>query len=121
MSITASDKPENPYFSHGLGFSGFCHNLQLGRPESCGALFTKAYEPERLAAIQQQADNIHTAALSGVEAVGVLLAVALQSGELPHSRAIDAGWLVEFLAEIAANASTFSANAEYTLEHGALR
>lgn len=113
----AGDK--NPFFSHGIGFAGLCHNLQLGNPQACGALFTKAYAPQRLAAIVRQAENIHAAALTGVRTVGTLLAVALASGELPNSAAISAGWLVEFLGEIAEDASVFEANAAYTLEHGA--
>ncbi len=112
---------KNPYFSHGLGFTGFCHNLQMGTPEAAGGQFHKGYEPRRLAAIKQQGENIHHAALHGLKTLGVLLAVAQQSGELPKGEVMNAGWLVEFLAEIAADASTFAANAGFTLEHGPLR
>lgn len=120
MSEHTKGVDSNPYMEHGIGFSGFCHNLQLGSPQACGALFHKAYEPERLAAIRRQADNIHDAAVSGMKAVGTLLAVVVASGELPENTVSDAGWLIEFLAGIAADTSVFSANAAHTLEHGAL-
>lgn len=113
-----ADKNPDPYFSHGVGFAGFCHNLQLGRPESCGALFHKGYEPQRLAAIAQQASNIKGEALRGLKTVGVLLAIAQTTGELPSGTVSSAGWLVEFLAEMAEDTSVFSTNATWTLEHG---
>lgn len=120
MSKNNRSQNENPFFSHGLRFAGFCHNLQLGEPEACGALFSKAYEPNRLAAIKQQADNIHDAAVDGMKTIGALLALAAAAGDLPETTVSNAGWMIEFLAEVACDTSVFAENARFALEHGSM-
>lgn len=111
---------DNPYFSHGIEFSGLCHNLTNQPMEWAGGLFTKEYDPLRLQAIKQQANNIEHSALSGAQAVGSLLAVAIQTGELDKGTIESAGWLVKFLADLAKDAGLISSNAGHAAEHGAL-
>ncbi|MBZ0090955.1 MAG: hypothetical protein K8F27_01840 [Sulfuricellaceae bacterium] len=111
---------ENPYFSHGIEFSGLCHNLQNQPPEWAGGLFTKEYDPLRLIAIERQADNIEQSALSGAKAVGELLAVAIRTGELDKNTIESAGWLIKFLADLAQETGVISSSARHTVEHGAL-
>lgn len=75
---------ENPHFAHGTGIEGLCHNLQAYPQEWAGAIFTNAYNPQRLDAIASQASNVKMQALMGVRTVGAMLAVAAQSGELDN-------------------------------------
>ncbi|MCC6658903.1 MAG: hypothetical protein IT512_12025 [Rhodocyclaceae bacterium] len=111
---------KNPHLEHGVGISGLVHNLQNLPQEWAGATFHGAYEPQRLAAIALQADNVKTSSLSGLRAAGKILAIAAQSGELATDENIDAGWLVEFLAELADAMDVLAHNARYVQEHGPL-
>ncbi len=108
----------NPHMEHGPGIQGLVHNLQNLPPEWGGADFTSAYSPLRLAAITRQADNVKGQALAGLRTVGNLLAVAVQSGECEKNVSMDAGWLVEFLGDIAKLMDTIEHNARHAQEHG---
>lgn len=109
----------NPYLAdHSI--AGLMHNLQNLPPEWAGAIFTAAYAPQRLAAIAQQAANLKDAALLGVQTTGTLLAQAARTGELDADALSNTGFLVEFLAEIAASFDVIAANARHTQEHGSL-
>jgi len=111
---------ENPHFAHGVGIAGFCHNLQNFPQEWGLALFTGDYEPGRLDAIAKQADNVKQQALTGIETVGSLLAIAALNGELTKEETAGAGWLVKFLGEVASSMAAFRASAEFDREHGSL-
>ncbi len=111
---------ENPHFAHGLGVAGLVHNLQNLPPEWGGAIFTRAYAPQRLAAISRQAENIKTQTLVGVQTAGNLLAQAAQTGELSAKDAANVGWLIEFLGELATAMDVLGDNARHALEHGPL-
>lgn len=109
---------QNPHMAHGLGIEGLCHNLQVYPPEWAGAIFTGAYDPQRLEAIACQARNIKQQALEGVKTAGVMLALGMQSGELEEGAAMNAGWLVQFLGEIASLMDVMEANAQHDRDHG---
>lgn len=111
---------KNPHFAHGVGIAGFCHNLQNFPPEWAFGLFTGDYDPERLDAIAKQSDNVKQQALTGIETVGSLLAVAAASGELSKAETQGAGWLVKFLGELATSMDAFNASAAFDREHGSL-
>jgi hypothetical protein len=108
------------HLAHGPGINGLVHNLQNLPQEWAGALFTGAYEPARLGAIARQADNIKEQALTGIETVGQLQALAAGRGALPDEAIRGAGWLVAFLAELASCMDVLGANATHTREHGPL-
>jgi hypothetical protein len=110
---------DNPYLSD-PGIDGLIHNLQNLPPEWADALFTDAYAPQRLAAIAHQAGNIKDQALLGVQTAGTLLAQAASAGNLDANEVARAGWLVEFLAQLAATLDGLAASASHTQEHGAL-
>lgn len=111
---------ENPHFAHGVGIAGVCHNLQNFPPEWGFGLFTGDYDPARLDAIAKQADNVKQQALTGIETVGSLLALAAVSGELSNAETAGAGWLVKFLGEVAASMDAISVSAAFDREHGSL-
>ncbi|HAN56117.1 MAG TPA: hypothetical protein DCQ77_07995 [Betaproteobacteria bacterium] len=117
-NATAVEK--NPHFAHGNGIEGLCHNLQAYPQEWAGAIFTNAYNPQRLDAIASQASNVKMQALMGVRTVGAMLAVAAQSGELENINAMRAGFLVQFLGDVAEFMDTLEAHAQHDRDHGSL-
>jgi hypothetical protein len=109
---------QNPHFAHGIGIGGLCHNLQNHPQEWSGCLFTQAYDPQRLAAIARQAENVKEQAITGLRTVGALLAAAMQSGELADQHALNTGFLVEFLAEVVDHFEVVESNAAHVRDHG---
>jgi len=115
MSAIKSAVEQNRFLSHGVGLSGLLHNLKKHEPEWCGGMM-KGYDAERLKAIKDQAANVKSQAIWGLQAIAATLAVASSSGELPDHKAADVAWAMEFLADIAEEMDLVESNSQYEIE-----
>ena len=81
-----------------------------------GAKLTPA-QVERLQCVENTNDNFQLSTLSGVAAIGELIAHAANRGDLSDEVAMNAGWLINSLALLSMSMAEAGAAAAYKLQN----
>lgn len=113
MNRTTPEK--NPFMSGDIGLRELVENLSRNRPGGLPGQFP-GFEPQRLQALIEQAENVRDSATAALKTIGTLSVNAAQLNKNAASVDwCDVGYLTQWLADVVAMCNLLASNARFTL------